>query len=58
MALYRQRVILAMAAINCSSVPGGFDVGEKTAGAQSRKVEIKVDCSVRARCYQAMALVF
>jgi hypothetical protein len=47
---YRLRVISAMDIISCNSLPGGFEVGENTTGAQSRNVDIKVDCRVRARC--------
>jgi hypothetical protein len=43
---YSFRVISPTVVISCASVSGDFVPGEKTTGAQSRKVETKVGCSV------------
>lgn len=51
MAVLILRAISVIAKISCSSDPEELVVGENTTGAQSRKVDIIVDCNVRAKCF-------
>lgn len=44
-------MIRAVTVRRLSSASGGFALGEKTMGAQSRYEASKVEYSVRARCY-------